>query len=228
MANSICPTVYWKRPQSRSGFGSGWSFGRRLVAVVLLVGAAASSKADLLDSLMRGRAGAGTTIVRLNAKDNYSQAAVLKIGRIHSQLEQRGFFHIGILPQLVLDDVKVEIPSAEMAAAVIKFEQFLSQRPPGAIPVEVRGFSLRMASSTRPILEAAGARVEHQSVVLRAVTLRTDDAGEVILPEATLRCDQTGCVWVDAPPRRYPLSSSPQLSDSATETTPKAESNPKP
>lgn len=113
--------------------------------------------------------------------------AILRVERFGLEYQKRGFFRIGVLPIMVLDDVTLEVLDAERLREVIELAfshpQFRGHK--SAIPVEVRRFRFRCKTEPGLELSAKTLRpVGHGRWALSGVIIQRPGAQPIELAEA--------------------------------------------
>ena len=58
-------------------------------------------------------------VIPIFLEDNRPAAAVLKVDKIHTEYQRRGFFRIGLLPLVVMEGVKIDFRQANAASSAL-------------------------------------------------------------------------------------------------------------
>jgi hypothetical protein len=103
--------------------------------------------------------------------------ALLRATRIHEGLQRRGFFRIGVLPTLVVEDLKIEVKDAQRLskawATVHLALRFGSKRE---MPIEASNLIIQVRNKSEPRLRAGRAVFQSgNSLLLTDVSLRAPD-----------------------------------------------------
>jgi hypothetical protein len=108
-------------------------------------------------------------------------------GRIFTDYQRFGFFRIGILPVLAVDDVQVKIQSAEyLTNGLDDLESW--QPSSGLRHMEIRNLQILVSGEQQPRLRAAIARPGRNGTVnLATVTFSESTGAPLSLPQATLQ-----------------------------------------
>lgn len=147
--------------------------------------------------------------------------ALLGIERIGTEYEQHGFFRIGLLPRVVLQDVTLDLRSTEGVTAMVeRLQRLLSPDRPTRAPFELRGFAIRKGTNAAPLVEASFVRGGRNGIRFSNVTLRRADGNTLMLREARLTKGGDSQFWLEAPPLRLPLLEPPRAADATSTFTP--------
>jgi hypothetical protein len=99
-------------------------------------------------------------IVALRSEKATQPVAVIRASRVHTDYQRRGFFKIGALPVLVLDDLRLEIREpAALTNALQNFHLRLAKSASARQAVELRHASLFYTADPRRRLRAATVRI---------------------------------------------------------------------
>ncbi len=100
-------------------------------------------------------------IVALRSEKAAQPVAVVHASRVYTDYQRRGFFKIGALPVLVLDDLKLEIREpAALTNALQNFHLRFAKSASARQAVELRRASLFYATDPRRRLRATTVRIE--------------------------------------------------------------------
>lgn len=93
-------------------------------------------------------------MVPLYLKNRSDPSAVIRIGRIFSSYQRKGFFRIGVLPILVAEDVKIELWQPEQVAESLAATRGWIGAHAAKEAMEWRRLSLFLPGQTSPCLKA--------------------------------------------------------------------------
>jgi hypothetical protein len=102
--------------------------------------------------------GAKGVVVPLYVAGQAEPAAVLRIEKVYTDFQRRGFFRIGLLPMLVAEGVEVELRSQEHILAALKQVGDYLQRRGRATTLELRRVVIELPGRSAPRLEAGRVR----------------------------------------------------------------------
>lgn len=167
--------------KGRSGF-----FGRvRLVFFTVAACVSLESGADA--AALTGAVATEVTISECSSKD-LSLVMQIHAGRIFIDYERRGFFRIGLLPLLVVENVHVGIQSVEYLTNALADLRFWQHPPSGVHQLELRNLEIIICGEKQPRLHAATAHVGQEGVIkLSNVSVRDAAGLQISLPKATLQ-----------------------------------------
>jgi hypothetical protein len=136
------------------------------LAVVLLLSAAltAAAAADGLGGAFLLRSQMKNVEVPLYVGNDAQPAGVVRVGRVFTDYERRGFFRIGALPLLVLEGVTIELTRPEQAqAALVQARGWLGAGSPESASVSTNGGA---TTSARPKVERANRVLDCRNLTL--------------------------------------------------------------
>lgn len=124
-------------------------------------------------------------------------AAVLRLGRVSSDYERRGFFRIGLLPLVAVEDARIELMAgAKLTNALSRAHGWLEHFAAGR-HLELRQVSLLFPPEKTPRLLAGRARLDRQGrwLLSGGITLR-DGASQIQISQATLQATGAQTGWL--------------------------------
>jgi hypothetical protein len=157
------------------------------IAVIFLIGARGTSiEADLPVSRELGRG----VVSAFYDKQTGERYATIRISRLAQGCQRRGFFRIGVLPELVADGVILECTdSARLATAFANLQNRLRDFSSRA-PIELRDFEVCCPTEKAFLLKARQVRISGSECVLFDVTLICSQQSERRTSRATLVLDK--------------------------------------
>ncbi len=185
------------------GFGAG---GRKLAAgtlclLVICLSVAFSAGAEMNPPGPEA-AQARNMVFAVYNRDGTTALATIKVASLFTDHAQMGFFRVNLLPQPVLQGVRVELAQASAAVDWLSALRW-NVLGAGENGAEVRDLSVSVAADSRPRLAIdclkLGPGGSAQPIRLEGVTLQTRD-GAVKLPRARLEAAPSGprLSWTDA------------------------------
>jgi hypothetical protein len=178
-------------------------------------------RADWWENVLQGGVTAAGATVPIFPKQQQTPVAVLRTGRIHTEWEQRGFFRIGVLPRVVLEDVILDLRATDdIPAAMNQVGERLSADRPDRCPVELRRFTLVTTTNAQPLLEAASVRFDRGRTSLAGIVLRREDGTTLRLRRALLTTDDQAQINLVTGTHRYPVKQPRKASDRKDQSAP--------
>jgi hypothetical protein len=111
--------------------------------------------------------------------------------------ERHGFFRIGLLPIPVVENVQIQIQSADCLTNALFGLHSWSQPSIGASRLELRNLEIKMFGEKEPRLSAASARVGQDGVLeLSAVSVFNATGQQTSIPKAALQAAGSSAGWL--------------------------------
>jgi len=129
----------------------------------------------------------GVTISEYDSTD-MTPTGQIHAGRFFIDYERWGFFRIGVMPLLVVDNVQVEIRSAEYLTNALADLKSWHQPARSLRQMELRDLEISITGEKHPRLRAASARIGPEGAVRLSTVTVLDGAGQTVtLPNARLQ-----------------------------------------
>lgn len=132
----------------------------------------------------------------------YSPKGISLIAQVHAahiftDYERRGFFRIGLLPIAVVENVQIQIQSAECLTNALFALHDWNQPAPGVRRLELRNVEIKLIGEKQPRLSAAGARVGQDGVLeLSTVSVFNATGPQTSIPKAALQVAGSSAGWL--------------------------------
>ena len=153
----------------------------------LLLGLASCLALQFAVAAQNSDSATGVTISEYDSND-LSPAGQVRAGRFFIDHERCGFFRIGFLPLLVVENVQIEIRSVACLTNALADLKSWHQPARGLRQMEMRNLEISLAGDKHPCLRAASARLGPEGTVrLSAVTVLGASGQSFTLPDASLQ-----------------------------------------
>ena len=102
--------------------------------------------------------------IPLQVSPDSPQSLQIACGRVHLESKKLGLFHIGPMPQIVIEDMTIFLlQDVDLAASAAALDTFFNANPNWS-DIAIRGFEVRQMPSQTPLLKAASARIDASQV----------------------------------------------------------------
>lgn len=141
--------------------------------------------------------GTGANDVTMVEYDGLLPIAQVHVARMFIDYERRGFFRIGLLPIAVVENVQIQIHSADCLTNAMFGLHSWSQPSVGAGRLELRNLEIRLFGEKQPRLSAAFAHVGQDGVLeLSTVSLFNATGQQTSIPKAVLQAAGSSAGWL--------------------------------
>lgn len=133
---------------------------------------------------------AGARDVTLATYRPYSTSLVTQVhaGRIFTDYERHGFFRIGLLPLLVVENIQIQINSASSLTNTLSMLGDWNKPTAGVKRLELRNLEITSLDGKTPLLRAANARMGKDGALeLSNASVFSADGQPITIPKATLQ-----------------------------------------
>ena len=146
-----------------------------------------------------GLAGTTANEVTLSEYDSKDLSLVFQVhaARIFTDYERRGFFRIGLLPIPVVEDIQIQIQSADCLTNALFALRSWNQPSVGVRRLELRNIEIKLFGEKQSRLRAVTARVgQNGTVELSTVSVFGIAGQQASIPKATLQIagSSAGCL----------------------------------
>ena len=146
-----------------------------------------------------GLAGTTANEVTLSEYDSKDLSLVFQVhaARIFTDYERRGFFRIGLLPIPVVEDIQIQIQSADCLTNALFALRSWNQPSVGVRRLELRNLEIKLFGEKQSRLRAVTARVgQNDTVELSTVSVIGIAGQQASIPKATLQIagSSAGCL----------------------------------
>ena len=146
-----------------------------------------------------GLAGTTANEVTLSEYDSKDLSLVFQVhaARIFTDYERRGFFRIGLLPIPVVEDIQIQIQSADCLTNALFALRSWNQPSVGVRRLELRNLEIKLFGEKQSRLRAVTARVgQNGTVELSTVSVFGIAGQQASIPKATLQIagSSAGCL----------------------------------
>jgi hypothetical protein len=129
--------------------------------------------------------------------NDLSLLAKIHADRIFADYERRGFFRIGLLPIPVVENVQMQIKSADCLTNGLFALHFWEQPEIGVRRLEFRKLEIAFFGEKQPRLRAVSARVGRDGTIeLSTVSLPDSIEHQIPIPHATLQVAGSSAGWL--------------------------------
>lgn len=136
------------------------------------------------------------TLSEYSPKD-LSLVAQVHAARIFTDYERRGFFRIGLLPIPVVENVQIQIQSAECLTNALFALHDWNQPASGVRRLELRNVEIELIGEKQPRLSAVSARVGQDGVLeLSTVSVFNATGQQASIPKAALQVAGSSAGWL--------------------------------
>ena len=127
--------------------------------------------------------------IPLQVSPDGPQSLQIAWGRVHLESKKLGFFRIGPMPQLVIEDMAILLPQdVDLAASEAALDAFFNANPTWS-DIPIRGFEVRQMPSQTPLFKAASARIDASQgkIFFEKFLAQQTISDKVASPRAVLR-----------------------------------------
>jgi hypothetical protein len=141
--------------------------------------------------------GTGANDVTMVEYDGISPVAQVHAARMFIDYERHGFFRIGLLPIPVVENVQIQIQSADCLTNALFGLHSWNQPSVGASRLELRNLEIGLFGEKQPRLSAAVARVGQDGILeLSAVSVFDATGRQTSIPKAALQAAGSSAGWL--------------------------------
>lgn len=127
--------------------------------------------------------------IPLQISSESPQSLQITCRRVHIESKKVGLFRIGLMPQLVLEDMAIILPQdTDLTASASALDAFFNANPAWS-DVPIRGFEVRQMPSRTFLLKAESARIDatQGKIFLEKFLAQQTNGAKVTAPRAILR-----------------------------------------